>query len=391
MTIRYICWQPLLTDHQAYTYDALRDMAGGLLSVNVGRVHDSVRAAQGWVNTGGGNLAKQHIPEKAWRAWAREQLDLYPDAIHLFGSPFEQRRQIQIMSMACQLGRKVALISEPFSPNGVGYLTDVGRMRGWLKASLRPLLYRFYGLHFARKIHAVFGISPLACDQYAEMGIARDRIFPFGYFVPGPISKNSAQPIEGLPQKAPLRLVFVGALIARKGLHVAIDAVRRLRNRGHEVTLDVYGPGEPADYPFDEGIRYCGVIPFGHSGETIARYDAMILPSVFDGWAVVVNEALQAGVPVCCSDAVGAGAVVRSHAAGATFPVGDPGALAAVIHQWIADPATLAAVRAGAQRVAPLLEPRIAAQYIHQAIKALEGDGARPDPAWYMWPRDTRA
>lgn len=387
MTIRYICWQPLLTDHQAYTYAALHDTADGQLSVNVGRVHDVVRAAQGWVSTGGSNIKKQQIPEDGWREWARRELDRHPDAIHIFGSPFEQKRQIQIMSMACRMGRKVVLISEPFSTNSVGYLADGGKVRGWLKARLRPLLYRAYGFHFGRRIHAVFGISPLACEQYVAMGVASKRIFPFGYFVPGPSGDLSAVPAN---PTAPLRLVFVGALIARKGLAIAIQAVRQLRTEGRDVTLDVYGAGNPAAYPFDDVVRYRGVIAFGKAGETMAGYDALVLPSLFDGWAVVVNEALQAGTPVCCSDAVGAGAVVRAHGAGATFPTGDLPALAAVLRRWSDDRGALAATGVGARTVGPLLEPVVAARYIHQAILALDGDGAPPEDRWYSWHDRTR-
>lgn len=388
MTIRYICWQPLLTDHQAYTYSALHDEADGQLSVNVSRTHDVIRAEQGWINTGGNEIEKRNIPEKNWLGWAKDQFDRYPDAIHLFGSPFEQRRQIQIMAMACRKGCKVAIISEPFSTNRVGYLADNGRFSGWLKAKLRPLLYRAYGLYFGRRIHAVFGISPLACDQYAAMGVAPTRIFPFGYFVP-------SSPIAPIAPKtgptASLRLIFVGALIARKGLTIAIDAVRRLRNEGHGVTLDVYGAGDPAGYALGDAIRYMGVIPFGRAGEIIARYDALVVPSLFDGWAVVVNEALQTGTPVCCSDSVGAGALVRAHGAGATFPADDLAALSAVLRRWISDRDALPAARAAAWNVAPLLEPIVAAGYMHQALTALEGEGARPESLWYPWRDGTPA
>lgn len=36
------------------------------------------------------------------------------------------------------------------------------------------------------------------------------------------------------------------------------------------------------------------------------RADIFILPSIYDGWGAVVNEALQAGCYVICSDAAGA-------------------------------------------------------------------------------------
>jgi glycosyltransferase involved in cell wall biosynthesis len=386
MTVRYVCWQPLLTDHQAHTYAALAKAVDGRLSINIGRTHDAVRSAQGWTATAGTTVDQQLIPEIGWQQWARAELERHPDAVHLFGSPFEQTRQIRIMAMACAMGCKVALISEPFSTSSAGTLTDGGRLRGWLKARLRPLLYRGYGLYFGRRLHAVFGISPLACDQYHAFGVPKRRIFPFGYFVP-----QQASPIETSPTinaEAPLRLVFVGALIARKGLTTAVEAVQQLRSEGINVTLDVYGAGDPSEFPLGNGATYKGVVPFGRAGATIADYHALVLPSLFDGWAVVVNEALQAGTPVACSDAVGAGAVVRTFAAGATFAPGNAAMLAAVLRQWTTNRHSLAEARRGALDAAPRLAPDIAAHYLHQAIAALGGDGDRPDAIWYDWPRD---
>lgn len=41
--------------------------------------------------------------------------------------------------------------------------------------------------------------------------------------------------------------------------------------------------------------------------------DVFILPSVYDGWGAVVNEALQAGCYVICSDAAGASDLIRQE------------------------------------------------------------------------------
>lgn len=387
MTAQYICWQPLLTDHQAYTYAALRQNVDGNLVVNLGRLDDPVRAAQGWVSRGGTDIEKRVIPEYGWRKWVKQELQRYPDAVHVFGSPFEQSRQIQIMSMACRLGLKVVLISEPFSTSNTGYLSDGGKARSWIKAKLRPMLYRAYGLYFGPRINAVFAISPLACQQYEAFGTPGDRIFPFAYFVPKQVKALSVRREQ---LKSKLRLVFIGSLIARKGLPIALDAVRRLRDEGYDITLDVYGAGNPGEYDFTQGTTYKGIVAFGRTGEIIAGYDALVLPSLFDGWAVVVNEALQAGTPVCCSNAVGAGAVVQTHHAGAVFQNGNMIELANILREWAKDPALLVTAHGNALRIAPLLEPVNAARYFHDAVTSVNGDGERPTSPWYILPDKNR-
>src|SRR5262249_17431496 len=75
-----------------------------------------------------------------------------------------------------------------------------------------------------------------------------------------------------------------------------------------------------------------------------AAADGLVVPSIptrtFRGpWGLVVNEAMNRGLPVIASDAVGAaaGGLVRDGRNGLVVPAGDPGALAAAIARLAAD------------------------------------------------------
>ena len=60
--------------------------------------------------------------------------------------------------------------------------------------------------------------------------------------------------------------------------------------------------------------------------------DVLVLPSWFEPWGVVVNEAVAAGLAVVASEAVGAAAeLVRDGVNGRVFPVGDVAALGACL------------------------------------------------------------
>jgi glycosyltransferase involved in cell wall biosynthesis len=73
-----------------------------------------------------------------------------------------------------------------------------------------------------------------------------------------------------------------------------------------------------------------------------ARADVFILPSRYDGWGVVVNQALGAGMPIICSDMVGAGRdLVEKDVNGAIFPNGNAGALADCMQRFIHQPALI--------------------------------------------------
>jgi glycosyltransferase involved in cell wall biosynthesis len=181
-----------------------------------------------------------------------------------------------------------------------------------------------------------------------------------------------------------LRLVFVGNLIRRKGIDILAAAVRELAQEGIPVTLDVYGPGEVAMLgEASSAVRYRGRIPFGETGRTISGYDVLVLPSLHDGWGVVVNEAIQAGVPVACTGQVGASALVGHWGCGWVFDNPTVVSIKTGIRRLAAERASLAVARTSAVAAASTLSPEIAGRYMYDAVRSVE-DGTAPPPCpWY--------
>ncbi|MDP3010249.1 MAG: glycosyltransferase [Methylococcales bacterium] len=360
-----ISWHPVLTDHQSYTLEALQHAAEATLTVYVAKMEDPARQAQGWVNVHSASLAPQLIPQTGWFTFIIQQLKTHKETVHFFGSPFEQPKLIITLLLAIAMGRRVFLISEPYSPVATGYQHDKHTFITRVKTILRPLLYAVYGAMLRRRIAGVFAISPLAVSQYQRIGIAKEKIFPFGYFVPRTNCLHSTPPIA-----ATLKLIFIGTLIARKGLDILINAVSKVNANSVRVTLDVYGSGDAGQFDFDSStIRYCGLLPFGQAQTVIADYDALVLPSRYDGWGVVVNEALMAGVPIICSDCVGAGAVLEKWQCGVIFASEDVADLASKLNILVSTPESLLKMRVAAQQAAAIFEPEVAGRYIFDILR----------------------
>lgn len=60
----------------------------------------------------------------------------------------------------------------------------------------------------------------------------------------------------------------------------------------------------------------------------MSSQDILILPSIYDGWGAVVNEALQAGLYVICSDQCGASELLHDKRLGSVFKAGNSKLLA---------------------------------------------------------------
>ncbi|HST35288.1 MAG TPA: glycosyltransferase family 4 protein [Allosphingosinicella sp.] len=377
MSLSFCCWQPLLTAHQAHTLKALADRVGGRLAAISSRREDEERKAQGWAPNDDSVIEPEILPAGGWRRRIREILDEDPDRIHIFGSPFERARTNYALLRALKAGRRVYLLAEPFSRVGVGYLSDSRPMLSAIKARLRPFVYRVYGKLLRQRIAGVFAISPAAVEQFAGMGVRGPRVHPFGYFVPG-----DAKATAEAPEHAGLRIAYLGSFIARKGVRTLLDAMASPAVQATGATLDLFGPAG-LDTGSSDASSYRGQLPFGQVQQTLSGYDLLVVPSLYDGWAVVVNEAVMAGVPVLASDSVGAAAMLRKWGCGDTFEAGDADDLARKLAGLAADPPVLARYRAATATLAPLLEPGVAAGYLLACIEAdLAG---RPAPAtpWY--------
>ncbi|WP_165396855.1 glycosyltransferase family 4 protein [Sphaerotilus mobilis] len=278
---------------------------------------------------------------------------------------------------------QVHLISEPYSTEAAGYLSDNGTSLSKIKAKFRPLIYKLYSLLLLRKISGVFAISRLASLQYQSLGVKESQIAPFGYFVPQIDGAMSHQPVQ--PPNRPLKVIFVGSLIAIKGLDGLLESVDRVYASGRSIRLDVFGPGDPNLFTWNsQHSIYRGVIPFGLAQTVIRDYDVLVLPSRYDGWGVVVNEAIQSGTPVLCSNRVGAGSVLEKFGCGRVFQLDDSNVeLVNILIQLIEQSTLLSSFRQATGEAASKLAPAVAGTYMSEVLEATLNRRSKPACPWY--------
>ena len=100
-------------------------------------------------------------------------------------------------------------------------------------------------------------------------------------------------------------IVYLGRFVERKGCGYLIEAVRRLRDRGHAGNLRVLlggkGPLEGqlrqkvADYKLDDIVEFCGFIPEEEKSDYLATADIAVFPSTGgESFGIVLIEAMAA-------------------------------------------------------------------------------------------------
>lgn len=188
-------------------------------------------------------------------------------------------------------------------------------------------------------------------------GVKSERVFIAPHAVDNARSARavSDQEIEILRQrinvnKSAAILLFVGRLVAVKGVSYLLEAMANMRDQ--DAILVIVGEGgegeelkaKAAQLGLASRVRFVGHVAPAETPVFYAAARVLVVPSVTtprekETWGLVVNEALNQGLPVIASDAVGAaaGGLVRDGVNGFVVPEKDPKALAGAIGRLLDD------------------------------------------------------
>lgn len=174
-------------------------------------------------------------------------------------------------------------------------------------------------------------------------------------------------------------LVFSGRLVPAKRPDLVIDAFVSLADERPEWDLLLVGDGPLRDElklripPRLVGrVHWTGFIDEQSTVSALYRAsDVLVIPSDFEPWALVVNEAAAAGLAIVASDVVGAAAeLVRDGMNGFIFSAGDLAALRAALHS-ATDASRVDALKGGSADV--LADWRRRADPVRGFQRAIEG------------------
>jgi len=164
-------------------------------------------------------------------------------------------------------------------------------------------------------------------------------VVPFGS--PLPLSEPPICSTTG-----PLRVLYVGSLGQRKGLSYALDAVAAL---GSQVSLTLIGRvTAPHCRPLVAALErhhWIESLPHSQILEQMRQHDVLVLPSLFEGYALVISEALSQGLPVLTTPNSGAALTIRDGVEGFIVPIRDSQAIADRLQQLASNREQLTVMR----------------------------------------------
>lgn len=142
-----------------------------------------------------------------------------------------------------------------------------------------------------------------------------------------PLHDFSFNNLPKLKQNATVKIISVGRAHWKKGYRYAIDAIYLLKQKGYNIKYTIIGGlatehvHHIAQLNLQDNISIKQRVPFEEVRKNMIESDILLLPSVEEGIANVVLEAMALGTLVVSSDCGGMEEVIKHQVSGFVFPL----------------------------------------------------------------------
>jgi phosphatidylinositol alpha-mannosyltransferase len=203
-------------------------------------------------------------------------------------------------------------------------------------------------------LHVRIAVSEAAAWTARRFYGGRYRIVPNGvHLAAAEALDHETEQLDAPSSDTPMRILFIGQAVERKGLPILLRAFEALREQV-PATLTLVGAhaDEVAHMMLDDrGVVALGKVSESRKLTELAAADVLCAPSLHgESFGMVLTEALAASTPVIASDIPGYRDVVRDGIDGVLTPPGDALALAEALRSLALDPAARARL-SGAARI----------------------------------------
>jgi glycosyltransferase involved in cell wall biosynthesis len=300
-----------------------------------------------------------------------------PDAIHMFAG-FSGRVGDYLREYVQCVGDGQAIVYSE-RPGAYG-----PRMKRLIRKFGMPLKQWMIRREFEASVRVLLPLGQAGVARFARAGWPPEKMMPFMYCPDVRDETTGASEALVLPQptKKDLKFLYVGRFSRyTKGTDTLIAATNRLDPGGWSLTM-VGGYGDLKDQTVEwcesnPNVTYSGSWTPEVLAQKMFEYDVCVIPSRFDGWNVVVNEALIAGIGVISTDQTVSHELVRRSGAGTVVKADNPAALAREMMRVITVPALADEWRARARTYREFILPSTVGDYLIDVLDFVFDDSQR--------------
>jgi glycosyltransferase involved in cell wall biosynthesis len=180
--------------------------------------------------------------------------------------------------------------------------------------------------------------STFVYRTFVEQGVSANklRLLPYG------VNLSRFQPVDK-PDSQRFDILFVGGMSLQKGVQYLVQAYQRIKHPAKSLTF-VGSPSESLIKALTSvGLWLEDTIVLGHMPQTelkqiMSRSHVLVLPSIQDGFGMVMAQAMACGCPVVATNHTGAEDLMTDGLEGFIVPVRDVSALTDKLQQLADEP-----------------------------------------------------
>ncbi|WP_233148467.1 glycosyltransferase family 4 protein [Rhodopirellula sp. MGV] len=192
-------------------------------------------------------------------------------------------------------------------------------------------------LRLADAIFVASSFTASTLSDYPTDSLAKTYVIPYGFPVPGPERDYSNL------GKRKLRLLYVGGLTQRKGLADVFSVADSLSD---DVELTVVGRGAVNECAALRNAlakhRWIPSLPHDQVLAEMRNQDVLLFPSSFEGFGLVITEAMSQGTPVITTDRTAGGDIIDHGSSGWIVPASNTLALKSQVEELLKRPDQIA-------------------------------------------------
>lgn len=244
-----------------------------------------------------------------------------------------------ILAERCKaIGRPLIMVQTIGHPDAMAAVNDLicSRFPDWAETEERrlPEVRRSEQIEFDETT-LIVGSSSFTRKTMVMHGVSPDKI----NIVPHGVDSEK---FRAAPPRSnrPFRFIFVGSVTSRKGVPLLLEAWRKLASSGAELLLVGSVTAKVrALLPDLPGLRVCGHVPSSQLSNVLNQCDLLVFPSFFEGFGLVLLEAMACGLPVITTEATAGPDLIADEGLGGWLvPSGNSEALADAMAQCLRRP-----------------------------------------------------
>jgi glycosyltransferase involved in cell wall biosynthesis len=287
----------------------------------------------------------------------------------------------------------IAIAAAKWNGTPILFVTDSHSLRSWRTQSPWKLRFKKWLVRRIFSLGSAILVSSSGGVEYLKsLGFTSDHIFLVPTAVDNDwwteqaakVDRDAARAAWKIPAEGTVAL-FCAKLQRWKGPLDLLEAFAQANVPNSYLVFAGDGPERSnlerraTALGLADRARFLGFQNQSQLPSTYCAADLFVLPSLFEPFGLVVNEAMLCGLPVAVTDRVGAKFdLVRPNENGYVFPAGDVGALAAILRQILPDPGKRAQMGAAARRRMETWSPREYTDSVVRAVQLAKKNNAAP-------------